>query len=222
MKFNVDQETGILINGSFNARVCPIEFPLFTLGQLEIQFYKGGVSTDPGGTVIGFTVKKPRDYTGVARLVAGAFAAEGDGPGLFSAELIFDSDLLEEDFAANPDFVDYFGQISWLPTGAAAPTLSIPFPIRIMNSYVRGTGASTTIPAQFSYRPDITGLTGGAGKLESIATIAVTPGFLVAVHIGASLNFYQLQAGAADIGADDIAPLDYDAGTNSKKWVKVL
>ncbi|GEM_PF-4483355 len=67
----------------------------------------------------------------------------------------------------------------------------------------------------------ITGLTGGGStKLDGIATTALAAGYLACAKISGNLKFYQLQAGAA--GAGDVAPADYDAGTNNKKWVQVL
>ena len=57
--------------------------------------------------------------------------------------------------------------------------------------------------------------------VESVATAGVTPGYLLAVAIGGALGFYNLQVGAANVGAGDVAPLDFNAGA-PLKWVKVL
>lgn len=71
-----------------------------------------------------------------------------------------------------------------------------------------------------NFMPLITGKTGGgATNIDGIATTTLPVDYLIAAPI-AGLGFWLLQAGAAAGG--EIAPADYDAGTNNKKWIKIL
>lgn len=69
--------------------------------------------------------------------------------------------------------------------------------------------------------PAITGLTGGgSSKLDGVTTTTTTVGAVVAILIGGTLGFWQLQTGTAT--GSDVAPADYNSSTNNKKWTSIL
>lgn len=72
----------------------------------------------------------------------------------------------------------------------------------------------------FDYTDDITGLTGGGTNLDALTTAEKTLGYLQNFWIDPVVHAFVLVAGAADVDdpTGQVAPLDYDAGTNNKHW----
>lgn len=80
--------------------------------------------------------------------------------------------------------------------------------------------AMLSIGSDAVYAKSITALRGGPFSLESVATTALSVDTLYFILIGGYPQGWILKAGAAD-GTDptgQVAPLDYNAGTNNKHW----
>jgi hypothetical protein len=76
--------------------------------------------------------------------------------------------------------------------------------------------------APFTYTNTITGLRGGTGTLEAVITSNLSLGTRYDILLNGEVETWVLYAGAAD-GADpngQVAPLDFNAGTNNKHWAK--
>lgn len=69
------------------------------------------------------------------------------------------------------------------------------------------------------YDTDIDALTGTADALETVPTDTLAVGVRIQFVIDQSEQSWVLYAGAA--GEGEVAPLDYDADSNDKHWVKV-
>jgi hypothetical protein len=80
----------------------------------------------------------------------------------------------------------------------------------------------TTISAfsAFAYLPNIASLTGTPPSLDQVSTVGLAQNSRRDVYIGGIGRAWYLVSGAAD-GSDSgqLAPLDYDAGTNDVHWV---
>lgn len=63
---------------------------------------------------------------------------------------------------------------------------------------------------------------GGAGNLDSLVTAGVALPKIIALVIGGVLEFHQLIASTSGDSPDGTVPIDYDAGTNTKIWIKQL
>ena len=224
MKFNVDLYSGLLTNTAF-----PVVLKLGSNESIWVQFIRDGLQDDANGaTVANLIIKRRNDFAGpiVAQCLGMENAVEGGAAilGLFTGMMLTASDALTEDFANNPLSLTYMGQIYWA-NGAGTPTLSVPFDIIIQNSIFRTGDGTATISFASSpiWMSSITGLTGGgSSNLDGVHTIGLPLNIVASTVIAGALGFYQLQAGAANVVGGDIAPLDYAAGTNSKKWVKIL
>lgn len=74
------------------------------------------------------------------------------------------------------------------------------------------------------FRMGITGLTGGGStNLDGVATVGVTPPYLIGIVVSGSLRFYLLQTGTdAEASPGIIRPDDYSPATNEKVWTQVL
>ncbi len=75
----------------------------------------------------------------------------------------------------------------------------------------------------FKYTNAITGLTGGAGKLDNEVTAGFALGYRIDFPLNGSLQSWQLVAGAADPAdpTGQVAPLDYNAGSNNVHFQKI-
>jgi hypothetical protein len=88
-------------------------------------------------------------------------------------------------------------------------------------------GIQTTLSALFGSRAftwttALTGLTGGANKLESVATTSLALGSRYDFYLNGVNNSFVLVAGAADAtDPGQVAPLDYNAGSNNKHWERM-
>lgn len=68
------------------------------------------------------------------------------------------------------------------------------------------------------FRP--TGLTGGGStNLDGIATVGLN-GLRALVVTGGNVTFYELQTGTGNTPPATVRPVDYNASTNIKNWVK--
>jgi hypothetical protein len=68
-----------------------------------------------------------------------------------------------------------------------------------------------------------TALTGGGTALDAEVTASFALGYRIDFLLNGRLQSWELVAGAADATDPNgqVAPLDYNAGTNNKHWVKI-
>lgn len=80
------------------------------------------------------------------------------------------------------------------------------------------------LPVRVMYNSTITSLRGDVTSLDTIATVSLGTGTLLITVIDNIVQMWLLVDGAADGGDPDgqVAPLDYDAGTNDRHWVKAI
>ena len=73
---------------------------------------------------------------------------------------------------------------------------------------------------QFSYRPDIISLTGSEPALQSEITVGKSLKYRIDTFISGNLRSWFLTTGAADGGdpTGQVAPTDYNVGTNNVHW----
>ncbi len=82
---------------------------------------------------------------------------------------------------------------------------------------IPGTGISAL--TLFAYLPQIVSLTGTTPALDEVVTVGLQPNSRRDVYIGGIGRSWYLVPGAADItDSGQLAPLDYDAGTNDVHW----
>lgn len=86
-------------------------------------------------------------------------------------------------------------------------------------------GLSTTLSAlfgdrQFAWTNQITALTGGGTAFDAVPTAALALGARYDFPLNGNIKSFVLVAGAADPTdpTGQVAPLDYNAGTNNKHW----
>ena len=199
--------------------------------KIDVVFVTDGVATDLGdGTESGkLGIKKAAGYGTDVLASAAAWTKTGTGASaVYSFSISLNTTEIDTAFVSELDSVPAMLEIEWVV--GLIRTSSNTLVVDLQNDVIRGdegvpTAGNPPYPTPGNlivWRPDITGLTGGAGKLESVQTFGVATGYLLVISTGGALGFYELQPGAATTGSGDVAPLDYDADTNSKKWVKVL
>jgi hypothetical protein len=209
-----------------------LNFQYGTGALLEFQFVSGGqASLLPAGTTVqcGIKLLAAPNWEGNFLTSTTGFSTPGTSAGYYTAILpivgaaIKTALQIGNDPANDLATVQCEGQVAWTPPGSAYPLLTQNFPVNLNNSVIQGTEAnpSTSFSASsFAYMPSITALTGGSPTtLDSVATVGLPAGYLAMLLIGGSLSQWALLAGAA--GAGDVAPLDYNAGTNAVHWQKV-
>jgi len=152
-------------------------------------------------------------------------AVDGTAPAATGFEIITDiAGSLPHTMTQKPS-ISLMAALQYSVAGVPTPFLSCTF--TVFNSVINNQEGvamngdpAYPAPGVLMTVATLTGLAGGAGKLDGIATAGLPVNYAIAAIVNGVGGLWQLQAGAA--GGDDVAPADYNAGTNNKKWVKVL
>lgn len=71
-----------------------------------------------------------------------------------------------------------------------------------------------------NFRPDLLGVSGGAGYLDGLTTSILPVPFLVTLYIAGELQDWLLETSTAATGESVQRPSDYNAATNTKVWTR--
>lgn len=200
---------------------------------VEVVFSREGAVVELANDATGiFGLKEPGKYD-APDFVTGALAWIKTGTGaatvytfifsLINTDLnaLFLVDANEEN---DVETVTLMGEIEWISGGVENRTQTLA--VRIQNNVIRGEEGVPTLPPILYgvFLPSITGLTGGAATdLDYLPTAGLQLGYVVQLLIPAGAPeelqwlAFVLEAGAAS-GANEVEPLDYDAGTNDRHW----
>jgi hypothetical protein len=220
----LDLDSNFLLEAPLGRRLRRLDLEYLLLNPMQLQLVSRGTAflRDPGVT-ISIVVKASGVFEGQP-LTTVDFARPADATGYYTANVPASSAAIIAALAGN--IAAIYGATGQIVISAPGlpPDASKPFEVQINNSCPRSSdGAiSPTDAMQTEYFPAITALTGGTATcLDGIATVTIPLLFVAQLVINSSASSYQLQSGAANTGAGDIAPADFDADTNNKKWVKV-
>jgi len=221
--------------------------PLRHLGQIKrgtsfsfaVQFLTAGIITElsvGAAGQLGFKAKGNHN-AGAFAAVAAAWIKTGAGlTATYTFTVTFINAALNAlfvigDSSAADDvaFVDLIGEIKWTDANGTHQTAP-DFVLRVLNDVNQG---NETVPTSASagnlqYLASVVRLIGNtvvngvATSLDAVPTVgifAVTN--LVFINIGGAISMWIFTAGAADPSdPGQVAPVDYNAGTNNFHWTK--
>jgi hypothetical protein len=218
------------------------------LGQIKrgstftvaVQFLTAGIITElsvGASGQLGFKAKGNHNATAFAA-VATSWVKTGAGTtATYTFSVAFLNSALNALFAIGDasaaddvPFLDLIGEIKWTDANGTHETAP-DFTLRVLNDVNQGneTVPTTAGGSNSPYLSSIVRLTGNtvvngvATSLDAVPTAAIyVPTNLIFIIIGGVIGMWELVTGAADpTDPGQVAPVDYNAGTNNVHWVKV-